>query len=468
MRKRIVIIIIAFCVSFIVLVALSVVSMNRFVQYVYYSNFSDTSGMIIDNIYQAEVHLRDIDRNERGYMLTDDTTYKRYVRNNIDSLNGDLNDIDFFIDASSPIRLDFELLKDSIALKLAMTREDIRFVDSAHQPGVSRYFSKSRDYMRACNRQLKRIYTKENKILKEQQNGEHIYEVLTTHTLGYLILIFCFVTIILFAVMIRELSNRIKFQEKLQIKLYELKRSHIELEEIAYAASHDLQEPMRKIQVFSNMLLVQEHPKTEEEIRETLQRINASANKMQLLISDLHNLTSLTRIDQSKSDVDLNRTLQYLIFDSGDRLKETKAQVRFDKLPSVKGYQQQIALLFSALLDNALKFARPGVPPEVIISCVETDGRALAEFNSGLKNRKFYMIRFNDNGRGFDNQFKAKMFGLFQQLETAEPEFRSRGIGLAICQRIMANHEGYITADGVAGEGATFNLFFPVYTNGQI
>ena len=468
MRKRIIIISIAFCASFITLLVLSLVSMNRFVQYVDYSNITDTSGMIIDNIYQAEVHMRDIDRNERGYMLTGDTLYRQYVLRNIDSLNGDLTDLELMIDNNSDLQKKLDILKDTIALKLAMTNENLRFIDSAKQPGVGRFFLKSRDFMRGCNRQLKQLYTAQNKKLKEQQNGEHTYEALTTHTLGYLILIFCFVTVVLFSVMIRELTIRVKFQEKLQIKLHELKRSHIELEEIAYAASHDLQEPMRKIQVFSNMLLSKETLPTDTDARETLQRINASANKMQLLVSDLLSLTSLTRIDQSKSDVDLNRTLQYLIFDLADRIKDAKAVIHYDKLPEIKGYQQQVSLLFNALLDNALKFSKEGVPPDVSITSEVTDGRDLVEFNANLKNRKFYLVRVKDNGRGFDNQFRSKLFGLFQQLDSSEPdEFRSRGIGLAICQRIMANHEGYITAEGVAGEGASFNLFFPVVTNGQ-
>ena len=462
MRKRIIIISVAFCVSFIIMIALSIVSMNRFVKYAYYSNFSDTSGIIIDNIYQAELHLRDIDRSERGYMLTKDTMYKRYVLNAIDSINNDIVDIDLLIDDNPKQQKNIEILKDSIALRIDAVRRNIQYVDTTTQPTLSNYFYESRNLMRACNRRLKVIHNEERKILKDRQNSEHIYEALTSSTLSYILIIFCLVTVVLFVVMIKELKSRIQFQEELQAKIFDLKRSHIELEEIAYAASHDLQEPLRKIQIFSNMLLFQKNNQIDAETTETLQRINTAANRMHLLVTDLLSLTSLTKVDENKNSVDLNRIIQYLLIDFDERIKDKNAVIKVEPLPVILGYENQIKLLFNALLDNALKFAKVGEPPVININSQITDGTELEANHPNLKNKKFIKITFMDYGIGFDNQFMNKMFRLFQQLHIQQSEYKGKGIGLAICQRIIVNHEGYILAEGKAGESAMFKIFFPV------
>ena len=315
--------------------------------------------------------------------------------------------------------------------------------------------------MHACNRLLKKIHGLENKRREERQNSEHLYETLTTNTLSYLLVIFCVVTLVLFALMIKELRGRIKFQEQLQAKIVDLKRSHVELEEIAYAASHDLQEPLRKIQVFSNMLLVQQHDDIGAGNRESLKRINTLANRMQLLISDLFSLTSLTKIDEVKKSVDLNKVVNFLMIDLEEKITEKNALIVVENLPEIQGYENQLKLLFNALFDNALKFTRYNVQPVIRITGTTVTGAELKEVNPNLKNRKYYQISFNDNGIGFDNVYMNKMFRLFQRLHTQNSEYVGKGIGLAICQRVVTNHEGYVVADGKRDEGATFKLYFP-------
>jgi light-regulated signal transduction histidine kinase (bacteriophytochrome) len=241
----------------------------------------------------------------------------------------------------------------------------------------------------------------------------------------------------------------------------DLKRSHVELEEIAYAASHDLQEPLRKIQVFSNMLLVQQHDDIGAGNRESLKRINTLANRMQLLISDLFSLTSLTKIDEVKKSVDLNKVVNFLMIDLEEKITEKNALVVVENLPEIQGYENQLKLLFNALFDNALKFTRYNVQPVIRITGTTVTGAELKEVNPNLKNRKYHQISFTDNGIGFDNVYMNKMFRLFQRLHTQNSEYVGKGIGLAICQRVVTNHEGYVVADGKSDEGATFKLYFP-------
>ncbi|MFI4963517.1 MAG: ATP-binding protein [Legionellales bacterium] len=270
------------------------------------------------------------------------------------------------------------------------------------------------------------------------------------------------ITLILFSIMIKELRGRIRFQEELQAKVIDLKRSHNELQEIAYAASHDLREPLRKIQVFSNMLLYQKTGSMDDESKTTLERISSLAGRMQLLITDLLSLTNLTKTDELRSPVQLNRVLHYILIDIDDKVKEKQASVIVQPLPEINGYDTQLKILFKALFDNSLKFTRDGIKPVITISSDTINGHELTDINPDLFRKKFHCITFSDNGIGFDNQFITKIFRIFQRLHTQQSDYEGKGIGLAICQRIMANHEGYIIAHGEPGLGAKFKLFFPV------
>jgi signal transduction histidine kinase len=145
-----------------------------------------------------------------------------------------------------------------------------------------------------------------------------------------------------------------------------------------------------------------------------------------------------------------------------DQMAEKKATAELQPLPVVDGYESQLVVLFKALLDNSLKFTREGVHPVITVSCDMVAGHELTETSPGIGERKFYRVTFSDNGIGFDNKFINKIFKVFQRLHTHESEYEGKGIGLAICQRVMANHKGYLIAHGEPGMGAHFRLFFPL------
>lgn len=326
----------------------------------------------------------------------------------------------------------------------------------------SSYYFDGRKVMLDISHHLRDIHKSQNELLAANFKNQEFYQKLTTTTLKYLLFVFCFVTLILFAIMIKELRGRMKFQEELKSKIIDLRRSHSELEEIAYAASHDLQEPLRKIQVFSNMMLYQKKGGIDKENEYTLERINHSANRMQLLISDLISLTNLTKTEEEKLPADINRMIQYILIDSNDKIKEKAAHVQVQQLPIIEGYDNQLKILFTALLDNSLKFTREGVNPMITITCEKINGHELSAINPNLLHRKFYRITCSDNGIGFDDKYIDKIFRIFQRLHNQQSDYEGKGIGLAICQRIMANHEGYMMAHGELNMGAQFKLFFPV------
>ena len=313
-----------------------------------------------------------------------------------------------------------------------------------------------------CSRILKTIHQSESQTKSDRYREELFYEELTTRAIRWLLLVFCAITLFLFVLLVRELGGRMRYQEELQAKIIDLKRSHEELQEIAFVASHDLQEPLRKIQIFSNMLISQKTGNIDNESKDKLERISVSAERMQSLINDLSNLTSLTAIDEAKKVADTGRILQYLLLDNDEKIRNKEALIEVKQLPVITGFENQLKILLNALLDNALKFSKPGVKPVIRISSDIVTGKELSEINPNLKHKKFNRITIADNGIGFDKQFVGKMFQIFQRLHQPEAGYEGKGIGLAICQRIMANHEGYILAEGVPMEGATFKLFFPV------
>jgi len=462
MKRRLLIIIIAFCVSFVSMVALSLFSMERFTTYKMYSDAVDHSNTVIINMLRAEVSLRDIGLNERGYMITHDTSYLRHMNINIDSIYHFVAILSKITEDNPEQQKNITLLKANIAVRVAAVRTNIEYTDTTHSSTPSKYYFDSRQQMIECSHILQDMRKAENKLLDERSKGEQFYQALTTSTLTFLLVIFCVITLFLFTIMVRELRSRMLYQEELQARVIDLRRSHSELQEIAFAASHDLQEPLRKIQVFSDMLLYKNNGNIDPEYKATFNRINISANRMQSLISDLTALTSLTNTDEPKQLIDLRNMLEFIIIDLEDKIIEKKAEIEIQQVPIITGFETQLKILFRALLDNSLKFTREGVKPFITISFETVYGHELAGINPNLSHKRFYSIICSDNGIGFDNQYINKMFQIFQRLHPQQSEYEGKGIGLAICQRIMANHEGYIIGYGEPHMGAKFKLFFPI------
>ena len=444
------------------MVALSLYSMGRFATLINYSDIVDKTSSVIINIRSAEVFIRDIALTERGYIITRDTTYLSRFNNSIDSTYKCIESIKTMVHDNPEQQKNIALLKGTIALRIAAARANMAYADTSYLSAGLKYYDDSRQLMKECSQRLREMRNVETSLLAIRFKNEQAYQQLTNDTLKYLLIIFCVITLVLFAIMIKELRSRMIFQEELQAKVIDLKRSHNELQEIAYVASHDLQEPLRKIQVFSNMLLTRRAGSIDDPSKETLGRINTAASQMQLLITDLMNLTNLTKNDEHKIPVDLNKTLQFILAEAEDQINEKGALLEIQPLPVVDAFPSQVSILFKALLDNSLKFTRKGVKPVITISCDIMTGQELEDVNSNLLNKKFYRITCSDNGIGFEKKFINKIFMIFQQLHTPEDGYEGKGIGLAICRRIMANHEGYIIAYGEPGLGAKFTLFFPM------
>lgn len=436
---------------------LSMYSLNRLNNYIDASNLMDHSSEVIEHVYDAEISIRDIDRTERGYMLTRDTAYLRLIRMSVDSLKNSVSNLTKDVSTSKEMHIEVDSLKLMAVKRIDALNINIQYVNSSSDTKPSQYFQDSRGVMRACSRILRRIHKYQDSLKVTRFQTEKYYEVKTSKDIKTILIVFVAFTCILFFLLAKELRERLLYQRELQAKVLDLSRSHKELQEIAYVASHDLQEPLRKIQVFSSLLLSKEQTETN---KEHLSRINTSAGIMHTLIKDLVMLTSLSKAEEPQTKVDLNTQLTYSIGDLSKLVDEYSIDLRIDKLPVIKAYDYQVRLLFTALLDNAIKFRKINEKALISVSSTIVGGQVLEQINPNLRYKSFYKISFIDNGIGFDNQFGAKIFQIFQTLHG--DSYEGRGIGLAMCQRIMANHNGYIVASGKLGEGAVIELYFPL------
>lgn len=462
MKKRLRLIIILFSISFVVMAGLSFFSVDKFSSLINYSTLVDHSNKVIQELYKVEGVSKDLDRAERGYMLTHDTMYQRLLYTSIHRLNPLIDSLRLLTKDNTSEQNNLILIKSAIALRLNNIRDNMAYMDTAKTSVISPYYYHGRESMKECMSALNTMYNEENLLLGERVENKIIYQKITSSTLRYILLFFCTITIILFILMIRELKRRVAFQDELNNKLTDLERSHSELEQIAYAASHDLQEPLRKIQVFINRLLYLKKEHIDEESKDTMMRITAAAVRMQDLIEDLVNLTSLTQQQTELQAVDLNKVLKHTLSELSEKAEQKNAIINQEVLPTITGYPNQLQILFKALLDNALKFTREDVQPIVSIRSDIVSGEELSDINPKLPEQKFYRITISDNGIGFDNKFTHKMFQIFQRLHNQHSEFHGKGVGLALSQRVIANHNGHILAYGHSDVGATFKLFFPI------
>lgn len=235
-----------------------------------------------------------------------------------------------------------------------------------------------------------------------------------------------------------------------------LLRSNKELEQFAYITSHDLQEPLRKIQTFADLV---DHSLSDvSAARRYLEKISKAAEKMSHLIRDVLAYSRLTMSNEGLVEVDLNEIVKSVIEDFELLIEQKNATIQTSHLPRVKGAPLQLQQLFSNLLSNALKFCER--EPLIIIKAEMATQQAVARIADLSDHQEYVKIEFADNGIGFDQQYADRIFTIFQRLNHSQV-YAGTGIGLALCKRIIENHRGAIVASAVPDRGATFEIYLP-------
>jgi light-regulated signal transduction histidine kinase (bacteriophytochrome) len=256
-----------------------------------------------------------------------------------------------------------------------------------------------------------------------------------------------------FAKVTRDVSVQKAAEEKLRAYSMHLEQSNRELESFASIASHDMQEPLRKIRAFGDLIVTKYGERLEPEARDYLQRMRGAAGRMQELIENLLTYSRVTMKPRPFTRVNLADAAREVAVDLEGLLAQSGGRLELGALPVIEADPMQMRQLLQNLLSNALKFHQPGVPPVVKVYGVEVPA------TRGAPGPRCE-LRVEDNGIGFEPQYAERIFGIFQRLH-GRAEYEGTGIGLAICRRVVERHHGTIVGESVPGKGATFVVTLP-------
>lgn len=250
----------------------------------------------------------------------------------------------------------------------------------------------------------------------------------------------------------RDITKRKQDEERLQNYMEKLQRSNRELQDFAYIASHDLQEPLRKVQAFGDRLNKKFGDKLEGEGQDYIRRMQDAATRMQSLIEGLLTYSRVSTKAQPFVETDLKSICDEVISDLEVRIEQRKATITIENLPKIEADSLQMRQLFQNLISNALKFQNEGTNPIIKIFSEQSD------------NGDKFRIYVEDNGIGFEEKYLDKIFGVFQRLH-GRSEYEGSGIGLSVCKKIVERHGGEITAKSSLGVGTTFIISLPKRNN---
>ncbi|MBF4465135.1 response regulator [Flavobacterium sp. LC2016-12] len=391
-----------------------------------------------ENLLSLQVILAD-----RGYQFVEATSGK-------DALRILLKNQDFAIilmDVQMPLMDGFEtaeMIRQSEKLKhvpiifLTANMNTNEYIFKGYQSGAVDYMIKplSPEILQAKVMVFTELFRKNQELRKKEEE---------THALNEMIL-----------KANKELASQYAAIEK---HADELKKKNMELDAFTYISSHDLQEPLRKIQTFANLIMSNEYANLTDDGKTKFDRILYACNRMRELINSLLTFSRATLVDRRYETVDLNTIIKDVKEALHENLNEKGATITTDFHDTAKIIPFQFVQLMENLIHNAIKFARTETPLEITIK-----SRLVYGFDLQIENLatdvNYCHISFGDNGIGFEPQHSEKIFGVFQKLHGRDV-YEGTGIGLAIVKKIVENHNGHINAVGEPMQGATFNIYIP-------
>lgn len=318
--------------------------------------------------------------------------------------------------------------------------------------------------MDRIRRQVARMVASEQQLMQTRNSGVNdsfrntLLVTLILSVLTFMTLVISYT--LLEAELIRRQRNEDQlrsYEAELNDRIRQLEASNDELERFAFVASHDLQEPLRKIQSFGALLAQRYQAVLDGEGAVYLTKMNQSAERMSKLIKELLNFSRISTRPDEFVPVRVTDIVKQVLNDQELQIQALGAVVKVDRLPIIQAIPGQLDHLFTNLVGNALKFRRPDTAPVVYIRVEAVDGNQFPELTPG---RKYYQFTVADNGIGFDEKYLDHIFKVFQRLH-GKSAYEGTGIGLAICKKVVVHHNGFITAQSRPGEGASFVVVLP-------
>ena len=431
-------------------------------RHVVYSASVGQSNRVIVNIDNVGLLVKDAETGQRGYLLTGAREFLEPYTYATSRIHPALESLTKATSDNPVQQRTLRKLKPLVArrlTRLAMiaNNHDIQEMSLADRRSAMIQGKQLMDSVRLL---LGRMRAEEESLLEGRVSQEEtarwtaIKYMVATTVCAMLLLGFFFVSVQ------RELKTRLAIERELESKVAALNRSNSELEQFAYVASHDLQEPVRKMQTFSNRLLLKYKSVLPPDGEHMLERIDNSAQRMRTLIEDLLTFSRLVNRESKLETTDIAQVVEAVLDDLSELVLAKDATVRVGVLPRCNVCASQMRQLFQNLIANALKFSRPGTRPFINITHQLVMGSVLFETRPAERENIFHRICVEDNGIGFDEQYLEKIFVIFQRLHSLDA-YGGTGIGLAVCKRIVTNHRGYITARSREGQGTTFIIHLP-------
>ena len=406
--------------------------------------------------------IKDVETGSRGYVITRDTTYLEPYHTALRLLPGQIAQLRMLIVDNKKQIQSRILLEKLVSDKLAASnvRQGVS-LSSRKNLAVSELGKRRMDALR---RHIAVMIDTE-RTLMDVRNRQAERSFRNTLIIIFALSLLTFLVLaISYRLLEKELARRQKnedqlraYENQLKGQIRQLESSNEELERFAFVASHDLQEPLRKIQSFANLITDRYSNLFDADSMMFMGKISHSAERMSKLIKDLLNFSRISNHQDVFNNVALGDVVQRILDDQELRIKGLDVQVDVGSLPVISAVSSQMDHLFTNLISNALKFIRPDVRPLLRIQARSVDG---ADYEGLIPGRRYVEIIVEDNGIGFDEKYVDHIFKVFQRLH-GKTAFEGTGIGLAICKRVVVSHYGYITARSKPNEGTTFVVVLP-------
>ena len=458
MKNRLLFIYITFGLSFIVIFIISLLLLQKFISIKENSALVEHTQEVKNQILKVQMNLVEAENSQRGFLLTEDTVLLQPVTQTQKIIFKEIDSLKQLTKDNIEQQQIVKKLKETVSLRYQILYATIEGKSGSKLNEFLRNKENGNRIMQQFRHLSEQMYDVESRLLKKRREQQSLLEFAAPRYLGLILLLSWFFQLVSFFIIVKAFKRRQLHQKILENKIKEVNATNAELEQIAFVASHVLQEPLRKIRIFCDKLVTHYKNFLNEEGKIIIEKISSSSKRMQELLSDLINYTHVTKNEEEVNRVNLLKCFRQACEDLDAVIKQKRAIIQVGELPEVDGHYKQLYFLFYNLLDNALKFSKPDVPPVIDISASFADGAEVSSSNT------FVTITFSDNGIGFAKEFNQKIFVLFRRLHANDSSIPGKGIGLAICKKVMLNHNGFITAKGEPDAGAAFYLFFPVST----